>query len=50
MLDETIIFANTETDKKNYASKRLSYSLEKGNIDNYDKLIGTLYNEKERHK
>ena len=50
MLDETIIFANTETDKKNYASKRLSYSLEKGNIDNYNKLIGTLYNPEERHK
>ena len=50
MLDETIIFANTETDKKNYASKRLSYSLEKGNIDNYNKLIGTLYDQEERHK
>lgn len=50
MLDETIIFANTETDKKNYASKRLSYSLEKGNIDNYNKLIGTLYEPEERHK
>ena len=50
MLDETIIFANTETDKKNYASKKLPYSLEKGNIDNYDKLIGTLYDEEERHK
>ena len=50
MLDETIIFANTETDKKNYASKRLPYSLEKGNIDNYNKLIGTLYNPEERHK
>ena len=50
MLDETIIFANTETDKKNYASKRLPYSLEKGNIDNYNKLIGTLYDPEERHK
>lgn len=50
MLDETIIFANTETNKKNYASKRLSYSLEKGNIDNYNKLIGTLYDNEERHK
>ena len=50
MLDETIIFANTETDKKNYASKRLPYSLEKGNIDNYNKLIETLYEPEERHK
>lgn len=50
MLDETIIFANTQTDKKNYASKKLPYSLEQGNIDAYDKLIGTLYSAKERHK
>lgn len=50
MLDETIIFANTEINKKNYASRRLPYSLEKGNIDSYDKLIGTLYDEKERQK
>lgn len=50
MLDETIIFANTTTDKKNYASKRLPYSLEKGNIDAYNKLIGTLYTPKERQK
>ena len=50
MLDESIIFANTETNKKNYASKKLPYSLEKGNIDNYNKLISTLYDEEERHK
>ena len=50
MLDETIIFANSETDKKNYASKKLPYSLEKGNIDAYDKLMSTLYDEEERHK
>ena len=50
MLDENIIFANTETNKKDYASKKLSYSLEKGNIDSYDKLMSTLYDEEERHK
>ena len=50
MLDENIIFANTETDKKSYASKKLNYSLEKGNIDAYDKLISTLYEPEERHK
>lgn len=50
MLDEKIIFANTDVKKEDYASKKLSYPLEKGNFDSYDKLIGTLYSEEERHK
>ena len=50
MLDEKLIFANTETNKKDYASKRLSYPLEQGNIPSFDKLLGTLYTEEERHK
>ena len=50
MLDENLIFANTETSKTDYASKRLSYPLEPGSIDAYDKLISTLYSEEERHK
>lgn len=49
-LDEKLIFSNTETTKKDYASKRLSYPLEKGNISAYDKLISTLYSPEERHK
>lgn len=50
MLDEKLIFSNTETNKKDYASKRLPYPLEKGSIEAYDKLISTLYSEEERHK
>ena len=50
MLDEKLIFSNTETNKKDYASKRLPYPLEKGNINAYEKLISTLYTEEERHK
>ncbi len=50
MLDETLIFANTELKKDSYASKQLSYPLEEGSIDAYDKLISTLYSEEERHK
>jgi energy-coupling factor transporter ATP-binding protein EcfA2 len=49
-LDEKLIFANTETKKTDYASKRLSYPLEEGSIEAYDKLISTLYSEEERHK
>ena len=49
-LDETIVFANTKTDKKNYASKRLDYSLEAGSFSAWDELIGTLYAPEERAK
>ena len=45
MLDETLIFSNHETTKKDYASKRLSYPLEAGDTSAYDKLISTLYSE-----
>ena len=50
MLDEKLIFSNTETSKKDYASKKLSYPLEPGDITAYDKLISTLYSKEERHK
>lgn len=50
MLDESLIFSNTVTTKKDYASKRLPYPLEEGNITSYDKIISTLYTEEERHK
>ena len=50
MLDESLVFSNTNTTKQDYASKRLPYPLEKGSISAYDKLISTLYNEEERHK
>ena len=49
-LDETLIFSNSETNKLDYASKRLNYPLEPGSITAYDKLISTLYSEEERHK
>lgn len=50
MLDEKLIFSNTETNKKDYASKRLKYPLEKGSITAYNKLMSTLYSKEERHK
>ena len=49
-LDETLIFSNIETNKKDYASKRLSYPLESGDITAYNKLISTLYSAEERAK
>lgn len=50
MLDEELIFANTEVTRDKYASKSLNYPLEPGSIEAYDKLIGTLYDPGERHK
>lgn len=50
MLDETLVFSNTETNKKDFASKRLPYPLERCDIPAYEKLISTLYTEEERAK
>lgn len=49
-LDDKLIFSNTETNKKDYASKKLNYPLEAGDLSAYDKLMSTLYSEEERHK
>ena len=50
LLDRNLIFSNYETNKKDYASKRLNYPLEPCSIDAYDKLISTLYDPEEREK
>ena len=50
MLDEKLIFSNTETNKKDYASKKLSYPLEAGDYSSYEKLMSTIYSKEERHK
>ena len=49
-LDEQLIFANTPVKKESYASKKLPYVLEQGNIDAYDELMQTLYSPEEREK
>ena len=49
-LDENLIFSNVETTKNDFASKKLTYPLEPGDISAYDKLMSTLYSEGERHK
>lgn len=50
MLDEKILWSNTEVNKKDYASKRLPYPLEPGETPAYDLLMSTLYSEEERKK
>ena len=49
-LDDKLIFSNMETNKKDYASKKLSYPLEAGDLSAYEKLMSTLYSEEERTK
>lgn len=50
MLDEQLIFANTETTKTDFASHKLPYPLEDGEPKAWNKLVGTLYSEEERRK
>lgn len=50
MLDETLIFSNTKTTKRDYASKKLTYPLEECETPAYDKLLSTLYSDEERRK
>ena len=49
-LDEKLIFANMESRKEDYASKRLGYPLEEGDISAYDRLVSVLYSPEERKK
>ena len=50
MLDEKLMFANSEFSKNDYASKRLPYPMEPGDISAYDNMISVLYSPEERHK
>jgi hypothetical protein len=49
-LDSKLVFANSEVKKTDYASKRLPYPLEEGDISAWDELVGTLYSVEERAK
>lgn len=49
-LDENLTFANTETKKSDYVSRRLPYPLAPGDISAWDELVGVLYSPEERAK
>lgn len=49
-LNEKIVFANDPVRKEDYASFRLPYSLEEGDISAWDELVGRLYSPEERKK
>lgn len=50
MLDEKLIFSNTDVKKEDYASKRLQYPLEQGSIKAWNELMSVLYAPDERMK
>lgn len=50
MLDEKLIFSNTEVKQKDYVSRRLNYPLVKGDTPAYDEIMSTLYSDEERKK
>lgn len=50
MLDDKIVFSNTSIKKDDYASKKLNYPLERGDITAYDKLMSVIYTKEERQK
>ena len=50
MLDERLIFSDTDVKKEDYASKRLPYPLKRGPTDAWDRLMGVLYSDEERRK
>lgn len=49
-LDTKVVFADTDTKKEDYASKKLPYSLKETDISAYEELISTLYEPEERRK
>ena len=49
-LDEKLVFANTDTQKSDYASRKLPYPLEAGPCPSWDKFMTVLYSPEERHK
>jgi energy-coupling factor transporter ATP-binding protein EcfA2 len=49
-LDSKVLFSNSIVKKTDYATKKLNYALEGGDISAWDELVGTLYSVEERAK
>lgn len=49
-LDSKIVFLNDETEKEDYASRKLSYPLVEGDTTAWDTLVGRLYSPSEKEK
>lgn len=49
-LDDNITFANSDSRKEDYITRKLDYALQKKDIPNWERLVGTLYSPDERRK
>ena len=49
-LDSKVIFANTETTREDYATKKLPYAISEGDYSAFEELISVLYEPEERAK
>lgn len=49
-LDNNLIFADSEANQSDYASRKLPYSLSDGECPNWDELVSVLYSSQERKK
>ena len=49
-LDSKVIFANTETTREDYATKKLPYAIGEGDYSSFEELISVLYEPEERAK
>ena len=49
-LNQKPVFADTPTNKEDYSSVRLNYSLAEGDISSYLELVSILYDDEERQK
>lgn len=49
-LDSKLIFSDQEIKKSDYATKKLPYALSEGDCSNWDELVSTLYDPRERKK
>ena len=49
-LDSNIVFQNDETEKEDYATRKLGYSLVAGDTTAWDTLVGKLYSPSEKEK
>lgn len=50
VLDSKLTFANDVTERFDYSSRRLPYSLSEGSYENWHELVSTLYDPLERRK
>lgn len=49
-LNDRVVFSNQKVEKKDYITNQLSYPLQEGSIEAYEKLVNVLYGPEDREK